>query len=178
MWSDRLDRQLWVNNDIDNSITVINPRSLSVITTVNLPVDLVAAGYKPHDVVLGPLGRRAYVTLVGPGAADYVVQYDTRHFVELNRAAVGKDPHVSLTFRNSFLYVPAQNSNVVTVLNRFTLEPIVELDVPGAHGAAMAPNGRFFYTTNLPGGGTDGLFAIDPAPIRSSGPPNAVRRPA
>jgi DNA-binding beta-propeller fold protein YncE len=25
----------------------------------------------------------------------------------------------------------------------------------------MPPNGRVFYTTNLPGGGTDGLFAIN-----------------
>ena len=25
----------------------------------------------------------------------------------------------------------------------------------------MSPNGKVFYTTNLPGGGTDGLYAID-----------------
>ena len=25
----------------------------------------------------------------------------------------------------------------------------------------MTPNGKVFYTTNLPGGGSDGLFAID-----------------
>ena len=47
------------------------------------------------------------------------------------------------------------------MFNRETLELVEEITVPGAHGAGMAPNGQVFYTTNLPGGGTDGLFAID-----------------
>ena len=42
-----------------------------------------------------------------------------------------------------------------------SLELVTELSVPGAHGAGMTHNGKVFYTTNLPGGGTDGLFAID-----------------
>jgi DNA-binding beta-propeller fold protein YncE len=57
--------------------------------------------------------------------------------------------------------VPAQNSNIVSVFNRFTLDLITEIDVPGAHGTGMLPLGRVFYTTNLPGGGTDGLYAIN-----------------
>jgi DNA-binding beta-propeller fold protein YncE len=92
---------------------------------------------------------------------DYVVQYSAETFLELNRAEVGKDPHVSVTARNKLLYVPAQNSNVVTVFNSDTLTLVTELAVPGAHGAGMSPNSKVFYTTNLPGGGTDGLFAID-----------------
>ena len=51
MWSDPHDRQLWVNNDIDKTATVIDPVSLNVIATVPMPADLVADGYKPHDVV-------------------------------------------------------------------------------------------------------------------------------
>ena len=57
--------------------------------------------------------------------------------------------------------MPAQNSNRVSVFDRRTLELVAELSVPGAHGAGMSPNGQVFYATNLPGGGTDGLFAID-----------------
>lgn len=162
MWSDARDRQLWVNNDIDNTATVIDPMTLGVITTVPMPADLVEAGFKPHDVILEPQGRFAYVTMVGGGGDhDYLVQFSTDTFAELNRAAVGKDPHVSLTARNKLIYVPAQNSNIVSVLDRNTLAFVTELAVPGAHGAGMSPNGQVFYTTNLPGGGTDGLFAID-----------------
>lgn len=162
MWADGRNRQLWVNNDIDNTSTVINPRSLQVIATVPTPADLVALGGKPHDVILDHAGKFAYVTVLGvAGEFDYVVQYSTKTFQEVNRAPVGKDPHVSLARQHNRLYVPSQNSNVVIVLNRRTLNEITRIDLPGAHGAGMAPNGKVFYTTNLPGGGPDGLFAID-----------------
>ena len=163
MWGDPQNKQLWVNNDIDNTSTVIDPNTLEVLATVSTPGDLVALGGKPHDVILDPTGTYAYVTVLGveSGENDYVVQFSTDTFQEVGRAAVGKDPHVSLARQNNLLYVPAQNSNVVTVLNRETLETVAEIDVPGAHGAGMAGNGKVFYTTNLPGGGTDGLFAID-----------------
>lgn len=162
MWADDRDQFLWVNNDIDNTSTVIDPVTLEVITTVDMPADLLAKGYKPHDVILDPKGSFAYVTLLGGSDPnDYLVQFSTDTFAEVNRAAVGKDPHVSLTRTNDLIYVPAQNSNIVSVFDRETLELVDEIAVPGAHGAGMAPNGQVFYTTNLTGGGTDGLFAID-----------------
>jgi YVTN family beta-propeller protein len=162
MWADPQSRQLWVNNDIDNTSTVINPKTLEVVATVPTPADLVAQGGKPHDVILGPQGRFAYVTVLGlPGPNDYVVQFSTATFQEVGRAPVGKDPHVSLARQNDLLYVPSQNSDAVVVLDRSTLELVTEIPVPGAHGAGMTRSGKVFYTTNLPGGGTDALFAID-----------------
>ncbi len=162
MWADIHGRQLWVNNDIDNTATVIDTHTLAVLATVPMPGDLVAAGGKPHDVIVDRAGRFAYVSLLGlAGPDDYVVQFNTRTFAEVNRAAVGQDPHLSLTQRNQNLYVPAENSGVVAVLDRATLAPVTEIAVPGAHGAGMRRDGRFFYTTNLPGGGPGGLVTID-----------------
>ena len=162
MWADPRDQILWVNNDIDNTATVIDPQALTVIATVPMPADLVAGGFVPHDVIIEPGGRYAYVTMLGGESEnDYLIQFSTKTFRERNRAAVGKDPHVSLTRRNELIYVPAQNSDVVGVFSRNTLQRVTEIEVPGAHGAAMSTNGKVFYTTNLPGGGTDGLFAID-----------------
>lgn len=164
MWADARNKQLWVNNDIDNTSTVINPNTLEVIATVPTPADLVAMGGKPHDVILDPNGTYAYVTVIGvEGENDYVVQFSTDTFQEVNRAAVGKDPHVSLTKHNDLLYVPCQNSDLVIVLNRETLAEVTTIEAPGAHGAGMVRNGKTFYTTNLPGGGENGLFAIDTA---------------
>lgn len=161
MWADPQGKQLWVNNDIDNTTSVINLHSLQVIATVPTPADLVSMGGKPHDVILGPFGGFAYVTIVGvSGSSDYVVQYNTTTFEETGRAAVGKDPHVSLTTRNNYLYVPCQNSDAVYVLNRFNMNQVEIISVPGAHGVNITTNGKFLYATNLPGGGIDGLFAI------------------
>ena len=93
MWANTPSKQLWVNNDIENTSTVIDLQSLETIATVPTPDDLVAAGGKPHDVIFAPSGRLAYITVLGvEGDNDYVVQYDTRTFEEIGRAAVGKDP--------------------------------------------------------------------------------------
>ncbi len=163
MWVDPLDRQLWVNNDIDKTATVIDPITLEILATVPMPADLVAMGGRPHDVILDPLlGQSAYVTMIGfAGPSDFVVKFSARTFQEVGRAAVGKDPHLSAARQNKFLYVPCQNSHVVIVLNRFTMGEEASIPVPGAHGAGMANNGKTFYTTNLPGGGINGLFTID-----------------
>ncbi len=162
MWADPQGKQLWVNNDIANTTTVIDPNTLEVLATVATPADLVAQGGKPHDVILDSQGTYAYVTVLGlPVAFDYVVQYSTETFMEVGRAEVGKDPHLSLARQNDYLYVPSQNSNVVVVLNRETLERVDEISVPGAHGAGMTRNGKFLYTTNLPGGGKNALYTID-----------------
>jgi DNA-binding beta-propeller fold protein YncE len=162
MWGSRATGQLWVNNDIDNTTSVIDMRTCTLLGDIPTPADLVADGGKPHDVIVDPQGMFGYVTVLGlPGDSDALVQFDARTYQELGRADVGKDPHVSLSTGGPYLYVPAQNSNVVSVFDRRTLALIDELAVPGAHGAGMTVNGRFFYTTNLPAGGTDGLWVID-----------------
>ena len=42
MWADPQGKQLWVNNDIDNTTSVIDLYSLQVIATVPTPADLVS----------------------------------------------------------------------------------------------------------------------------------------
>lgn len=173
MWADPQGRQMWVNNDIDNTTSVIDLYSLQIIATVPTPADLVSMGGKPHDVILGPAGKYAYVTVIGvSGDNDYVVQFSTRTFGETGRAAVGKDAHLSLTSRNRELYVPCQNSDAVYVLDRFSMDLIETISVPGAHGAGMITSGKTFYTTNISGGGTDGLFAINTSTNQVAGSSN------
>jgi DNA-binding beta-propeller fold protein YncE len=162
MWRDKSERQLWVNNDIAKTITVVDTITLEVVRTIPTPADLNAAGGRPHDVILDPTDTSAYITMIGvAGPSDYVVKYSTETFEEVGRAAVGKDPHVSLSRQGEQLYVPCQAGNVLIVLDRETLEREATIPLPGAHGAGMARNGKRFYTTNLPGGGTNGLFAVD-----------------
>lgn len=154
MWADPADTQLWVNNDIDNTATVIDPVSLQTLATVAMPADLVALGGKPHDVILDPAGRSAYVTMVGfAGENDYVVKFSTKHFTETARARVGKDPHVSLTRRNRLLYVPCQNSNAVFILKRKDLSLVKILDVPGAMVQGCHVMARPFTPPIYPGVG-------------------------
>lgn len=57
--------------------------------------------------------------------------------------------------------MPAQDSDLVGIFDRRTIELLKELTIPGVHGVGVTPDGNVFYMTNLPGGGVDGLFAID-----------------
>ena len=125
--------KLWVNNDADNTITVIDTVSLTVDMTIPLPADL---GGRPHDVVLTECGTMAFVTLVGvDGPNDYVIKYKTRNGQELARAAVGKDPHVSVSRRNNFVYVMTQEGSQALALTMADLTVVDAVDVPSAHGA-------------------------------------------
>ena len=160
MWASPNGRQLWVNNDIDNTITVINPRNLEVITTIDLPADLVAAGGRPHDVILD--NRSAWVTMIGvEGDRDAVVRYSLRDHSEQARASVGDDPHVTIDPARGALIVAAQNANEIAALDRSTLERFGQLTVPATHGLDISSDGRVVYTTNITGGGTDALWALD-----------------
>jgi DNA-binding beta-propeller fold protein YncE len=164
MWGDPLQNQLWVNNDIDKSITVIDMLTFAPITTFSTPADLNALGGKPHDVILDPTAHFAYVTMIDVGGAadlDFVVKYSTDTFMEVGRAAVGEDPHVSLSRHHDFLYLPSQDSDALVVLNKNTLAPVTSIALDNAHGAGMTANGATFYTTTFPGNGVNGITAIN-----------------
>jgi DNA-binding beta-propeller fold protein YncE len=162
MWADQVGRQLWIVNDIDRTVTVVDGQKLEVLATVPMPNDPILAEAKPHDVTLDPLGIYAYVTFLNvPGPSDVVVQFDTQTFLETNRALVGKDPHLSFNAKNDEIYVPCQNSNAVFVLDAVTLALVDLLPIPGAHGAITSTNSRQFFTTNLPGGGTAAIYGVN-----------------
>jgi DNA-binding beta-propeller fold protein YncE len=169
MWGHAGADQLWVNNDIDRSISVIGMSSLAPVTTIPTPLDLGEAA-RPHDVILDPNGSAAYVTIIGAdGPSDFVVKYSTTTFAELDRQAVGKDPHVTLTPHDNLLYVASQGSSRVDLLDRGTLDPLsspappIPIPVTNAHGIAITNDGQTFYNTSFPGNGADGVKVIDTA---------------
>ena len=164
MWGNSATGQLWVVNDNAQQMSVLNMKTLAPITTFNTPADLSA--FKPHDVVLDPLSNAAFVSLVdvvANNADDWIIRYDTTTFMETHRVQAGDDPHVSLSAKNDDkLFVAAQNANAVQVFSRSDLTPLApSIAVNTAHGAGMAEDGDIFYTTNIAGGGPDGLATID-----------------
>ncbi len=150
MWGSSNGRQLWVNNDIDNSTTIINPASMKVKGTAQTPADLVAMGGKPHDVFVDPNKKYAYVSVLGvAGSNDYIVKYNTNKYQEVDRVAVGKDPHLFADDVNNLLYVPCQNSDSIYVINRTTMDIEATLYLEGAHGIFMPGSGNYVYVADI-----------------------------
>lgn len=179
MWTDGLGNQTWSVNDVDKSFTIINPKTLTVLKAkLDIPADLKEKGGKPHDILLDKAGKWAITTIVGVGGTtdpDYVVQYSTKTFKEIARQAVGKDPHVGVLNDGKLLFVPTQNANKVYVMDpKKNLALLKTLEIPGAHGAAWTPSGKYFYTSNLPKATLDGvnkdmLWAIDTKALEVAG---------
>jgi len=160
MWLSPNKEQLWVNNELDKTISVIDPNTLTTIATIDLPADL-ASDFKPHDVILMPDNSAAFVTVLGGEDEDYVLKYSTTTFEETARASVGTDPHVSLTDTNDKLYVASQGSGEVAVLNRSDLSEETVLNIPNAHGLGMNNAGTYLYVGNISDGGTMATYTID-----------------
>jgi len=161
MWISPDNQQLWVNNELDRTISVINPTTLEKIATVEIPTDLFDLGYKPHDVILMPNNAAAFVTFLGTEDDDYVVKYSTTTFKETDRVEVGQDPHVALTSNNDKLYVAAQGASELYVFNRSDLSLVTQLDIPNAHGLGINNSGTYLYIGNISEGGTNATYTLD-----------------
>lgn len=152
-WVDN--RQLWVVGDIANTVTVVDPKTLTVIETISIPHELTDAGGKPHDVfVEGPF---AFVSIIGL-ADGVVLQYSTNTFEETGRIVTGADPH--LFVQSARLYVASQGGSTVSVYRMSDLYPLGSANVPNAHGIWVTPSGEVL-TTNLAGGGIDAVYQLD-----------------
>ncbi|POR14847.1 hypothetical protein BWK58_15410, partial [Flavobacterium columnare] len=168
MWADELGKRLWVNNDIDNTISVIDLSSNSIIKTIN--VDM-----KPHDVFLTKDGTKAYISVINSNQSvpDKVYLYSTNNYEKLKEVNVGKDPHLFHLSNYNKLIVPCQSGEVYNIDGE-KLEIISQKLYPGAHGLYPSPNLETIFITNITGGQIYSLKTNDltqnESPISSSKP--------
>lgn len=162
LWASPKEDQLWVVNDIDDTLTVIDPQTKTEIGRVELPASLIGTNAQPHDVILD--GQYAYITVNQPDqTGDLLVKIDTQTFEVVASAEIGDGAHASLAPEHNLLYVLSEGSDRIDIFDRreTNLEQVGSIDQPGAHGAIHAADGQYLYTTNISGGGDNGLFTID-----------------
>ena len=136
---------------------MVDSRNLAVLTTIDMPTDLVAAGGRPHDVFVA--GNRAFVTMLGvDGDTGVVIQYSTRTFEETGRVSVGDDPHVFV--RRGRLYVASQDSSTIARFTANNLRPAGSATVPAAHGLFVT-NRNEVLVTNIAAAGVDAVYELD-----------------
>ena len=146
MATDARGTQLWVNNQIDNTTTIIDLNSLTPIRTIEAPVTVGNAVV--NDVVLSPSGDVGFVTYNGDGGA--IVQYNaaTGAQTAINTADVGDNLRATLSFRFNCLYAPSTSSDQLHVL--FTGDLFQEATFPFADpfDGVTTPNGSYGYFTS------------------------------
>ncbi|MCL2912347.1 beta-propeller fold lactonase family protein [Shewanella corallii] len=161
MWAAADAQKLLVNNDIDNTVTVIDTNSLTSKATVAMPADLVAAGFKPHDIFVSADGSSWFVSLLdGAPGNDWVVKYEVgaQGAVETARVSVGGDPHLFLNNKDRALLVASQDSSTVARFESRSLRLRHTADVANAHG--IFARDKQVYLTNIADGGVSGLHLL------------------
>src|SRR3989475_8375608 len=78
------DPQLWVSNEVSNTISVIAPRTNTVTATITV-------GKRPRGMALSPDGRTVYVAL---GQDDAVGVIDVAKATLTRTIPVGRDPEL------------------------------------------------------------------------------------
>ncbi len=164
MWAGGNGNQLWVNNDIDFTTSVIDLSDNTVKALVNIPI-------KPHDVFVNKAGTMAYVSAFSgdPNIVDSVFAYSTSTFQLMGAAGVGKDPHLFHISSRNKLYVPCQ-SGTVFVLNGTDLSESTTVAIPNSHGVFAANDEEYVYVANI---ADNQLYSIDPSNDATVGSPTA-----
>lgn len=148
MWINDRVNQLWINNIVSKTTSVIDLYSNTVISNIPLPANEIpelTENAVQHDVTISPSGYAAYVTILDGPDTSYVVMYDTRTLEYIKHEVVGGDAHLLPV--GSKLYVPAQNANNLTVFSRFNLDKIGEIPYSSTHG--IISSRRFVFTTGI-----------------------------
>lgn len=146
MWlNDNVD-QLWVNNIVSKTVSVINLSNGSTLQTLTLPNTITfETDAAQHDVILSPNGSYAYVSIFSQTGTNYVLQYNTSNFSLINSVEVGGDPHLTVT--DDYLYILSQDDSSITEYNLTNLSPTGNSgSMANAHGVTVGNNDNIFLT--------------------------------
>ena len=149
MWiHDGID-QLWVNNLMDKTTSVVNLNTGMTMQTIQLPMAMeLPMDAVQHDVIISPDGNYAYVSVLSTVGNNYVLQYSTGDFSLINYTIAGGDPHLTVT--DDYLYILSQNDSTILEYNFTDLTPTGKGGmIPNAHGVTPGDMDDILVT-NIP----------------------------
>ncbi|MCO1602776.1 YncE family protein [Desulfosporosinus nitroreducens] len=150
----------YVTNLGNDSVTVINTATNTILTTISLPDDSF-----PKGVAITPDGSRAYVTNRGTPDSVTVINTATNTIVTTIPLPDGSDPAgIAITPDGSRAYVTNSGTpDSVTVINTATNTILTTIPLPDGsnpEGIAITPDGSRAYVTNF---GNDTVTVINTA---------------
>lgn len=153
--------RVYVPNQNDATVTVLDAASGDVITTVDLKAFGFTANSKPHAVVAEPDGSAWYVTLIGDG---WVAKFDREQRL-LGKARMETPGMLALAPRHDRIYASRSMTAVsppssIGVIRRSDMMLLEELDVllPRPHGIAADTESGRVYVSGL---GENRLATVD-----------------
>jgi YVTN family beta-propeller protein len=135
------------------AVYVINTATKKV--TANIPV-----GTFPDGIVVTPNGAFVYVANGMSGTVSVIATVNNK--VVATTIPVGSSPgFLAVSPDGSTIYVPNNGSNTISVIRVADNTVVNTINVDGAWGAAVSPDGHWLYSTDLTQGATDLVTVID-----------------
>jgi DNA-binding beta-propeller fold protein YncE len=155
--------RLYVPNQNDATVTVLDPATGAALTTVDLRTMGFTANAKPHAVIAEPDGSAWYATLIGDG---WVAKFDRQNRL-VGRARMETPGMLALDPRHDRVYASRSMTAVsapssIGVIRRSDMTLLEELDVilPRPHAIAVDTLSGRVYVSGL---GDNRIAAIDTA---------------
>jgi YVTN family beta-propeller protein len=152
--------QLYVPNQDDATVSVIDPATRRLLRTVDLRRYGVGDNAKPHHVQVEPDGSAWYVTLIGAGK---VLKLDRNDRV-LGSADMEVPGLIALDPSKDLMFVARSMSAVnppprMAVIRRSDMAVLDEVDLlfPRPHGIVVHPGGKVVYVASL---GTNQIASV------------------
>ena len=156
----QLAAQLYVPNQDDATVSVIDPVSRRLLRTVDLRRYGLGDNAKPHHVQVEPDGSAWYVTLIGAGK---VLKLDRKDQV-LGSAEMEVPGLIALHPTKDLMFVARSMSAVnppprMVVIRRSDMTVLDEVDLlfPRPHGIVVHPKGDVVYVASL---GTNQIASV------------------
>jgi DNA-binding beta-propeller fold protein YncE len=142
--------RLYVPNQNDASVTILDAESGTVLTTVDLRASGFTANAKPHAVVAEPDGSAWYVSLIGD---NFVAKFDSANRL-LGRVTMETPGMLALDPKHDRVYASRSMTAVsppasIAVIRRSDMQLVEEVDVlfPRPHAiAADTVSGRIYVS--------------------------------
>lgn len=127
---------LYVTTELDDAITVIDPKTLKVTGQI-------ATGQKEsHMLAISQDGRRGYTANVGPGTVS-VLDLDAKKTITVI-AISGETQRISISMDDRWVFTSDQKEPRLAVIETATNQVKTWVALPGAgYGTAPTPDGKF-----------------------------------
>lgn len=135
-WAD----EIWVTNEKDDTISVIDPEKLEVVRTIK-------TGERPRGITFSKDHKRAYVCA---SDSDAVQVFDSATGQLLHRLPSGEDPEQFVLHPDDrHLYIANEDDAVTTVVDTQTRTVVAQINVGiEPEGMAVSPDGSLVITTS------------------------------
>lgn len=166
MATDALFKTLWVTNDVEKSVKVVDLETNTVVKTITLEGE-------PTDIVVSRNGGRAYVSIKDKSnrSSDKIALYSGLDFSRIKERRISKNPRLLL--HPGKLFVASDRAGKLFVLDDRRLNVIDQNNFQGAHGmVSFRRDNSKIYMTNIFG---NKLYSIDSNDIHNFSTINTIR---